>query len=168
MADLAQKLSGGDLRSIGEANGIATQIHSQSEFDELFKNLFRADRLVVMRAADAIEKVTAGKPEFLKSHNVEILQLLKSAENKELKWHLAQLAARLELHNGEIATVVNVLKNWALDTRESRIVRVNSLQALFDIAQRNDSAREVFKNVAEKLHAENIPSITARLKKLKL
>ena len=168
MSGISEKLGGGDLRSIGEAKEIAAGTRTQSDFDELFKNLFHADRLVVMRAADAIEKVTVEKPYFLKSHNAEILKLLKSAENKELKWHLAQIAARLELHENEVLTVSETLQRWALDKRESRIVRVNSVQALFDLAQRHKFLSEVFKNISDKLRTENIPSINARLKKLKL
>lgn len=50
-------LEGGDLRSIGKANEIVDMIHNQADFDELFENLMATDRKIVMRAADAMEKI---------------------------------------------------------------------------------------------------------------
>jgi len=68
---------------------------SQHDFDELFKLLFHADRLIVMRAADMIEKITVRDSLYLTSHKIEIFDLCEIAQNKELKWHLALLLPRL-------------------------------------------------------------------------
>lgn len=64
MNTFIKNLSGGDLRSIGRADAIAKDVQTQHQFDELFEALFHNDRLIVMRAADAIEKITRGKPEY--------------------------------------------------------------------------------------------------------
>jgi len=52
-----KELTGGDLRSIGAVNNIVSFIITQVQFDELFSGLFHQNRLVVMRTADAIEKL---------------------------------------------------------------------------------------------------------------
>ena len=85
------KLKGGDLRSIGEANAIVSEITNQQAFDELFKGLSDTDRLVVMRSADAIEKITIAHPEYLKSHKKELIELLQSAKHIELKLSLIHI-----------------------------------------------------------------------------
>ena len=51
-------LSGGDLRSIGQSNSVALTGLSKEDFNELFDCLFSKNRVVVMRAADAIEKIS--------------------------------------------------------------------------------------------------------------
>lgn len=78
-------LEGGDLRSIGKANEIVDMIHNQADFDELFENLMATDRKIVMRAADAMEKITLRTPEYLLPHKKTLLQLCQTAKDIELK-----------------------------------------------------------------------------------
>lgn len=101
MKEFEKILSGSDLRSIGESNFAILKIKNQNDFDELFKYLFYADRLLVMRAADAIEKITINNPQYLTKYKKEIIQLCDVAKDKELKWHLALLIPRLNLKNME-------------------------------------------------------------------
>ena len=87
-------LRGGDLRSIGKSTAVFAMVSNQSMFDELWTALFSDDRLVVMRAADVIEKVTLNHPEWLHNHVDQLIQLAEGAKHKELKWHLAQQIGR--------------------------------------------------------------------------
>lgn len=168
MQTFGKILSGGDLRSIGKSNEAVQQIKDQKSFDKLFSCIYHKDRLVVMRAADAIEKITAEHPEFLFKHKKKLLELCLSAENKELKWHLALLLPRIEINLTELRKTVNILKKWALDKEESRIVRVNSVQGLYEISHGHEILRKEFETVTDELRKENIPSVNARIKKLKL
>ncbi len=95
--NLKEKLGGGDLRSIGNANLVAGEIKNQNEFDALYQHLHDNERLVVMRAADAIEKITLVHSEYLNPHKSDIIKLGSSATDIELKWHLALLLSRLSL-----------------------------------------------------------------------
>jgi hypothetical protein len=167
MSPIPDKLKGGDLRSIGNSNAVISKITNQNKFDELFKGLFDADHLVVMRSADAIEKITMTHPEYLKSHKKELLEFLHTANPIELKWHLAQLMPRLKLNENETGIFWNILTRWANDNAESRIVRVNSLQALFDIQKQYPEPEKDFADTLSKLERSTIPSIVARIKKLK-
>lgn len=164
--DFEKILAGGDLRSIGKSNSLVNRIKNQTEFDALFQCLFHAERLVVMRAADAIEKITLQKPEYLAKHRKKIVALCNHANNKELKWHLAQLLPRLSLTKPEYEKVWQTLQNWALDKNESRIVRVNALQGLYDSLHMNRESVKDFKWLLLRLTADNIPSLTARCRKL--
>lgn len=160
-------LKGGDLRSIGKANQIVALVNDQQTFDELFSALFNMDRIEIMRAADAIEKITANKPDYLHPHKYDILELCNKAMDIELKWHLALLVSRLDLTKKEVDNVWKILTRWASDKKESKIVRVNSLQGLHTILQSNQELIQDFNQVLNKVERENIPSINARIRKLK-
>ncbi len=166
MNNFDQYLSGGDLRSISKVDQLLSLIKTQYDFDELFQYLFSKDRLLVMRAADAIEKVTVNKPELLAKHKSEIIQFLKTEKNKEFKWHLALLMTRLDLSQTEFVEVWNKLFEWAVDKKESKIVRVNSFQSLFELAKINKEFENELNLLVSKIRSENIPSLNARLKKL--
>lgn len=160
-------LKGGDLRSIGKANQVVTQVNDQQTFEELFRELYSTDRKVVMRAADAIEKVTVKNPRYLQQHKDDILALCNTAKDIELKWHLALLVSRLNLTKNEVGTVWQILTNWVADKKESKIVRVNSLQGLHNILQNNKELTPDFNLILKEVERENIPSINARIRKLR-
>lgn len=166
MENFYKLLSGGDLRSIGKSNSIVLKVQDQKYFDELFKCLFHKDRLVVMRAADAIEKITVQHPAYLSKYKNVILELCNAAKNKELKWHLALLIPRLNLSGKEIETVWQILSGWVSDKKESKIVRVSSIQALYEITLKCQRFTKAFRMLLAELEKENIPSINARLKRL--
>lgn len=161
-------LSGGDLRSIGNSNMIVELISDQSDFDELMECLKHTDRQVVMRTADAIEKISLKNKDYLQKHKDLILGLCRSAKEIELKWHLAQIATILRLNWKEFNELWRLLTNWVIDKKESRIVRVFSLQGLFDLLPQNPNLAEEFKDLLISIEPENIPSINARIRKLKM
>lgn len=142
-------------------------IKNQESFDELFKEIFNVDRIVVMRTVDAIEKITVNHPEYLGHHKRAILQLCNTAKNIELKWHLALLVSKLSLTKIEIESVWQTLTSWATDPNESKIVRVNSMQGLFNLLPQHKELKQDFNLTVDKIEEENIPSINARIRKLK-
>lgn len=164
---ITDQLKGGDLRSIGKANQLLSSIRNQADFDALFANLYATDRIVVMRAADVIEKVTLSQPDYLQKHKAALLSLSKTAVNIELKWHLALLLPRLSLNKGELKQAWIILSNWASNKKESKIVRVNSLQALFALSQQGQVLQSNFAEILNQLSAENIPSLNARIRQIK-
>lgn len=159
-------LSGGDLRSIGESNELLPLIKTQKDFDDLFALLFHEDRVIVMRAADCIEKVTRNNSPFLLSHKDHIVTLSHSAADKELMWHLAQLLPRVPWNKDEVNAIWERLRTWVLQKEGSRIVRVNALQTMFELSHKNKNLRDDFLNIMDCIVKENIPSINARIRKL--
>ena len=154
------------MRSIGKSNLIAAAISNQKKFDKLFQFLFNENRVVTMRAADAIEKITLKHPAFLEKYKEEILLLMNNAVHKELKWHIALLLSRLSLNKAEQQKVWKQLVNWLCDPEESKIVRVNSLQALYEMNQKYKTSNSSLSKVIDKLKNESPAAIIARLKKL--
>ena len=167
MTQLEKILAGDDLRSIGKSNSVVAKIQSQNDFDELFKYLFHKSRLVVMRAAEAIEKITINNPQYMVKRKKNIFELCDTAKNKELKWHLALLLPRLCLDNKELDRAWSILTNWAKDKKNSRILRVNSIQGLFELLSLNGDLIRDFKLTLTEVEKENIPSINARIRRIK-
>jgi hypothetical protein len=159
-------LSGGDLRSIGKSNSVISKVKNQSDFDELCKCLFHPDRLVVMRAADAIEKITISNPQYLTKHEKKITELFYIAKNIELKWHLALLIPRLHLTDKEFEKAWKELTKWAQDKTNSRLVRVSAIQGLFEMTKQNSSVTKDFITLTNEVKKENIPSINARIRNI--
>ena len=168
MPEFESYLKGNDLRSIAGVEDLLPLIKTQADFDALFRYLFTGDRLLVMRAVDAVEKITRSTPQYLAEHASELLDLLAAAHDIELKWHLALLLPRISLEPSELDIVWNTLAGWAQDTAESRIVRVNSLQALHEITTRRPELRNACLAIFQAVEGESVPSIKARLRKLKI
>lgn len=167
MTQFEDILSGGDLRSLGANRSAIAKVNNQSSFDELFKCLFHESRLVVMRAADAIEKITINNSQYLASHKKELFTLCSRVELKELKWHLALLIPRLHLSRNELGRAWDMLVTWAKDKANSRIVRVNSIQGLFEMVKHQSELQKDFALTLSQLEKENIPSLNARIRKLR-
>lgn len=165
--NFAPLLLGRDLRSISRSREVVRSVTDQQDFDELFNLLLHHERLLVMRAADAIEKITATNRKFLAPHKKQLLTLLKSTVHLELKWHLALLVSRLDLGADELREVWGNLTYWALNPNESKIVRVNALQGLFELSGQFPVFSDSFQHILRMLEHEQIPSLQARIKRLR-
>ncbi|MFT6838978.1 MAG: hypothetical protein ACJAUO_002136 [Sediminicola sp.] len=76
------------------------------------------------------------------------------------------MVTRLKLTPAQRLKVLEVLTKWATDSTESRIVRVNALQALYDMNQQYHEMEEEFQQLILNLKEENIPSLNSRIQKL--
>lgn len=166
-AEFTRLLLGNDLRKLKNTKKIFDAVTDQKSFDELFGLIFHHERPLVMRAADAVEKITLKNRQFLGPHKAQLLAILRSADHKELKWHIAQLLPRLTLSTDELENVWHKLSYWALNRNESKIVRVNALQGLFDISSLHPELQKDYNQTLSALSREQIPSLQARIKKLK-
>lgn len=79
---------------------------------------------------------------------------------------MAQLSSWLEWNSLERKAVWNTLSAWAKDKKESKIVRVNAIQSLFDLTIQCPELKNQFQSIVSAIKSENIPSLNARLKKL--
>lgn len=167
MALFQPYLEGGNLRSLGKSGSLLERVQTKHDFDELFEFLFADNRLQVMRAADVIEKVSRQHPEYLYDHKSDLFELSVMAKFKELQWHLAQLLPRLVLTSKESRIVAGWLFNWLRNKDQSRMVRVNALQAIYELSARDPSLLGELQQAMKELEEEHIPSLSTRIKKLK-
>lgn len=131
---VVEKLMGRDRRSIGPADAVAREIAGdQALFDEVFAALFADDPVLRMRAADAVEKASRRHPERLAPHKRDLLGELAAVDQKEVRWHVAQMLPRLVLDPAETQRAVAIVDGFLADG--STIVRVNALEALVELAR---------------------------------
>jgi hypothetical protein len=133
-------------------------------FDAVFEGLFNDDPVVRMRAADAIEKVSAQHPEFLKPYKAVLLEQIAGLEQQEIRWHVAQMIPRLELDQAERVRATEILFRYLED--KSNIVKAFSMQALADLAARDERLVPRVTAMLEELVQTGSPAVKARGRKL--
>lgn len=159
-------LAGGDRRSIGRADEVAASVLDGSmEVDGLFEAMFDDDAIVRMRAADALEKVSAQRPEWLHPFRERWLARLPDVRQMEVRWHTAQMLPRLRLTPRQLhAVAVPWLVNALCD--RSRIVQVCALQALADLAESNETLRRRVMLLAGKAEHCGGPALKVRSRRI--
>jgi hypothetical protein len=165
MTDILKKLEGGDRRSIGQVAKVVDEVSGQPAlFETVFKAMLVDDPIVRMRAADAVEKITANQPHYLQPYKDILINQVAKVNQQEVRWHVAQILPRLSLNLRERETVVEILCGYLQD--KSKIVKTFSLQALADFAQKDGSLRLRVVEVIEETVQSGSPAVINRGKKL--
>jgi len=149
--NLREYLTGGDRRSLGRSKELLQLMQSRMDlFPQLLRYMWDSDPLVVMRAADAVEKITHADSKPLQPFKKELLGLAAGAEEQELRWHLALMLPRLQLTSAEQKRAIAILMDYL--SHKSSIVKTFALQALFDMSRQNPYAifnlEEILNNAA--------------------
>lgn len=162
---LLERLTGGDRRSIGQANEIVKEVlRTPQLFTTLFEGLHDDNPLIRMRTADALEKITAQRPAWLAPYKYELLRLLAAPEQPEVRWHLIQMAPRLHLTLRERAKTISVLKNYLSDN--SSIVKTSAMQTIAELAGNDEHLRTDTISLLERLVKTGTPAMKSRGRKL--
>jgi hypothetical protein len=165
MHALLKKLAGTDRRSIGKSNEVATEVLADpSLFGVVFDGMLDADPVLRMRCADAIEKISAEHPEYLRPYKKRLLEQVAKIDQQEVSWHVAQLFSRLKWSPKERRVIVDILKHYLAD--DSKIVKTFAMQALADIAAQDAGLRPAIIKQLKSLARTGSPAMKARGKKL--
>jgi hypothetical protein len=165
MHPLLRKLAGTDRRSIGKSSQVVVQVLKNPRlFRVLFDGMLDADPILRMRCADAVEKITARRPELLHPYKKRLIHHVARIEQQEVRWHVAQMVSRLELTPRERRAVVAILREYLND--QSGIVRTFSMRALADIAKQDATLRPAMVRQLENLTRTGTPAMQARGRKL--
>ncbi|MBV8818828.1 MAG: hypothetical protein JO022_10765 [Acidobacteriaceae bacterium] len=155
-----------DGRSAEVCNVVAREVTEKPElFPELAFGLWHVEAGVRSRAADAIEKVTANRPELLQPFKNEVLGLLPEAWPAAVRWHLAQMVPRLDLNSSERTHAMQLMEGYLGD--ESSIVRAFAMTSLAQLAAACD--RDVRAQVTKKIRRmekTGTPAVKARARKI--
>lgn len=165
MDDILEALTGGDRRSIGRVEEVVAAVWAEPTlFAPLFYGMLNKDSLIRMRAADAVEKITAQQPNYLQPYKTVLLERVAKITQPEVRWHVAQLLPRLEVTQAEETAIVEILHHYLADN--SKIVRTCAMQALADLAERNSALRPDIIPLLEELTAASSPAMRSRGRKL--
>lgn len=164
--ELKRLLAGDDRRSIGKANEVVERVLSEpATIGGLVSLLIDVDPVISMRAADACEKVSVRRPDLIDPFRSFLIKVARSATQSELKWHLAQMAPRLQLDARSRKSLIKVFACWLSD--DSRIVRVSALDAIVQISQRSPKLHVWAQDLLDAAVNDPAPSVRARARKLK-
>jgi hypothetical protein len=162
---MLKKLGGGDRRSVGKVDEVVSEVLVDARlFGPLFDAMTHDDPLVRMRAADAVEKITAMRSDFLVRFKTKLLTTVARVEQQEVRWHVAQLFSRVEWSKAERRRAADVLKSFLSD--KSKIVKTFSMQALADLAMKEKSLRPTTIKLIQELTESGSPAMQSRGRKL--
>ena len=163
-------LVGGDFRGKAKSDEAAQLVlENPSLSKSLIAEMWNADPLIRMRAADAVEKCSRENPRLLRPYKKRLLELARETQQQELQWHLAQFIPRLPLTQAERTRAARIMRGYF--ESKSSIVRTCTLQALFDLAREHSTMlpevvqllreRSRFGSLAEKARARKLLSSIA-------
>ncbi|MBI5302426.1 MAG: hypothetical protein HY868_09830 [Chloroflexi bacterium] len=165
MSDLVRLLRGTDRRSIGESNRVvAAVLKNPRAFDAVFNAMLSDDPVLRMRAADAVEKITATRPDLLRPHKRTLLTRVALIEQQEVRWHVAQLISRLILTPRERRAAIEILDTYFGD--KSSIVKTFAMQALADLVTQDEKLRAPVIARLTELVRTGTPAMKSRGRKL--
>ena len=165
MSDILEWLKGGDLRSIGRSEEVVNAVLNNTDlFDDVIIGMTHDNPVIRMRASDAVEKITKDHPQLLAAHKDMILNKVSTSEQKEVRWHVAQILPRLDLTDDEVQTAVGILRGYLDD--DSRIVRTFSMEALVGFIERQPEMALWVLNLVEDMIEDGSPAMKSRGKKL--
>jgi HEAT repeat protein len=164
MNELLQYLAGGDLRSDGNANEVARIVLDNPDLIcELLDGLNEPNDVVRGRTADALEKVSRDRPEYLLGKLSQLMQMARHDPVPMVRWHAAMILTNLlalgQNSDKVTATLVALLvdpnafvKSWAITglcilgrkypkTRKRIIASLSDLQRDASIAVRHRATK---------------------------
>lgn len=96
MNDLLQLLRGGDLRSDGRADEVASAVLQKTElFEDLFAGLMEPEELIRAHTAHALERVSRSEPQLVAKSLSPLVATAARDEVPMVRWHLAMILANL-------------------------------------------------------------------------
>ena len=162
---ILEKLAGTDRRSTGKSREVVAEVLANPAlFDAVFEGMLADDPVLRMRAADAVEKITAQHPEYLRPYKKKLIRKVARIDQQEVRWHVAQMLSRLDLSRTERRAVVDLLADYSRD--KSKIVKTFSMQALADIAEQDADLRPSIVMQLQELTRTGSPAMQSRGRKL--
>ena len=164
--DIQEALSGGDRRTVGRVGDVVAHVLDHKEaLPDLVAALDAEEAVVRMRAADALEKVSAQHADWVAPFAEDILSAAERRPDQEVRWHAAQTLPRLGLDAGQRDRAVALLME-CLDA-ESRILRAFALTGLVEFALADPSLRTPVEPLVAAALTSGIPSFAARARHLR-
>lgn len=134
MPSLLDQLAGGDLRTLGRSADVAAQVLAQPDLlEELLDGLGDADEVIRGRAADALERISAVRPDLIQPFKRDLLARVDEPDHWVVRAHLAQIVPRLRnLTPRERRRLIATLRGWLAD--KSSIVKAVALDACVQLS----------------------------------
>ena len=166
MHSIREKLTGGTRTSVGSADEVIKRLLSNTAGLSAIYDLFLdEDPVVAMRASYVAMKVAEQKPDSVEPFAKDLLKNLNLYTQQEVRWHIPQLLAHLNLTLAQRRKAYEVLMEWS-ETDKSKIVGYYSLQTAANFAETDDKLLQDFIPRLKKANKLGAKSIQNRCKKI--
>jgi len=122
-------------------------------FEQLFQNIFSADHRLAWRSCWIIDTASEDYPELLSDQLSPIITALLSTRDGSLKRHFTRILCRYEVPEASLGLIIDRCFELLLPA-EPPAVRVNAMQLLFNISQKNPDLKGELKLVIETVMEE--------------
>jgi hypothetical protein len=161
-----EKLTGGTRTSVGSADEVIQKLLKNTVGLSVIYDLFLdEDPVVAMRASYVAMKVAEQKPDSVEPFAKDLLKNLNLYTQQEVRWHIPQLLAHLNLTLAQRRKAYEVLMEWS-ETDKSKIVGYYSLQTAANFAETDDKLLQDFIPRLKKANKLGAKSIQNRCKKI--
>ncbi len=166
MKSVREKLTGGTRTSVGSADEVIQKLLKNTVGLSVIYDLFLdEDPVVAMRASYVAMKVAEQKPDSVEPFAKDLLKNLNLYTQQEVRWHIPQLLAHLNLTLAQRRKAYEVLMEWS-ETDKSKIVGYYSLQTAANFAETDDKLLQDFIPRLKKANKLGAKSIQNRCKKI--
>ena len=160
------KLTGGTRTSVGAADEVIQKfLKNTSGISSIYELFLDEDPVVAMRASYVAMKVAEQKPDSVEPFAKDLLKNLNLYNQQEVRWHIPQLLAHLNLTLAQRRKAYEVLMEWS-ETDKSKIVGYYSLQTAANFAETDDKILQDFIPRLKKANKLGAKSIQNRCKKI--
>ena len=160
------KLTGGTRTSVGSADEVIQKLlKNTSGLSAIYDLFLDEDPVVAMRASYVAMKVAEQKPNSVEPFAKDLLKNLNLYTQQEVRWHIPQLLAHLNLTLAQRRKAYEVLMEWS-ETDKSKIVGYYSLQTAANFAETDDKLLQDFIPRLKKANKLGAKSIQNRCKKI--
>jgi hypothetical protein len=161
-----EKLTGGTRTSVGSADEVIQKlVKNTSGLSAIYDLFLDEDPVVAMRASYVAMKVAEQKPDSVEPFAKDLLKNLNLYNQQEVRWHIPQLLAHLNLTLAQRHKAYEVLMEWS-ETDKSKIVGYYSLQTAANFAETDDKMLQDFIPRLKKANKLGAKSIQNRCKKI--
>lgn len=159
-------LTGGTRTSVGDAHlVIDAALNDPSVLAEVYGLFHDDDPVVVMRSSYVAMRVAEQQPASVQPFLGTLLNDFPRYTQQEIRWHIPQLLAHVELPIEAARTVYDTLMHWA-ETDPSKIVAYYSLPTAAQLAQADDALLADFVPRLRALNARGAKSVSNRCRKI--
>lgn len=152
----------GDKRTV---TGVNLAVDAILKDTQLINDLLRAydkdNEALNLRLSDTLQKVQEKDASLLKPYCKQIFMIFNEYEQKEVRWHMAQILPHLDLNREQLSRAVAI---WQSDfyTSSSSIVRTFSLQAVYDITSMKSEYIPVLDELLNHALSSGSPAMKSR------
>jgi HEAT repeat protein len=164
MNSLLTRLSGGDLRSDGNADEVAVEVIENPDLlNLLLEGLSSSDDVIRARVAHAMEKISRSHHRLLQNALVQISNISVHDKVPMVRWHMAMIFGNIDYSEEDTQLVVSTL--FQLLNDESVFVKSWAIVSLCIAAKKKRRLRDTIAERIKTLEKGDSVAIRTRVKK---